>query len=115
LQTVKIVSNSGLTEAEIQKMVADAQSNVEGDKKKKELADLKNAADGLSYTTERSLEEYASMLKEKDRDEIKVDLENLKKQLGTGDPEKVRAAIKQLEGSAYRIADTIYAAETEKK
>ena len=115
VQTVKIVSNSGLTEAEIQKMVADAQSNVEGDKKKKELADLKNAADGLSYTTERSLEEYASMLKEKDRDEIKVDLENLKKQLGTGDPEKVRAAIKQLEGSAYRIADTIYAAETEKK
>jgi molecular chaperone DnaK len=115
VQTVKIVSNSGLTEAEIQKMIADAQSNVEGDKKKKELADLKNTADGLIYTTERSLEEYASMLKEKDRDEIKVDLENLKKQLTTADPEKIRPAIKQLEGSAYRIADAIYAAETEKK
>jgi molecular chaperone DnaK len=115
VQTVKIVSNSGLTEAEIQKMIADAQSNVEGDKKKKELADLKNTADGLIYTTERCLEEYASMLKEKDRDEIKVDLENLKKQLTTADPEKIRPAIKQLEGSAYRIADAIYAAETEKK
>ena len=112
VQTVKIVSNSGLTEAEIQKMVNDAQSNVEGDKKKKELADLKNNADGLIYTTERSLEEYATMLKEKDRDEIKVDLENLKKQLTTADPEKIRAGIKQLEGSAYRIADAIYAAES---
>ncbi|MBL8939773.1 MAG: Hsp70 family protein, partial [Archangium sp.] len=89
-----------------------AQSNVEGDKKKKELADLKNNADGLIYTTERSLEEYATMLKEKDRDEIRVDLENLKKQLTTADPEKIRAGIKQLEGSAYRIADAIYAAES---
>jgi molecular chaperone DnaK len=112
VQTVKIVSNSGLTEAEIQKMVNDAQSNVEGDKKKKELADLKNNADGLIYTTERSLEEYASMLSEKDRGEIKVDLENLQKQLATLDPDKIRAAIKQLEGSAYRIADAIYAAES---
>ncbi|MDP3502432.1 MAG: molecular chaperone DnaK [Myxococcales bacterium] len=112
VQTVKIVSNSGLTEAEIQKMIGDAQSNVDSDKKKKELADLKNNADGLIYTTERSLEEYASMLKEKDRDEIKVDLENLKKQLNTADPEKIRPAIKQLEGSAYRIADAIYAAES---
>ncbi|MDP1921684.1 MAG: hypothetical protein Q8L14_35920, partial [Myxococcales bacterium] len=46
------------------------------------------------------------------RDEIKVDLENLKKQLNTADPEKIRPAIKQLEGSAYRIADAIYAAES---
>ncbi|MBE2254512.1 MAG: molecular chaperone DnaK [Myxococcus sp.] len=111
VQTVKIVSNSGLTEAEIQKMIGDAQSNVDSDKKKKELADLRNNADGLIYTTERSLEEYATMLKEKDRDEIKVDLENLKKQMNTADPEKIRPAIKQLEGSAYRIADAIYAAE----
>ena len=115
VQTVKIVSNSGLTEAEIQKMVADAQSNVEGDKRKKELADLKNTADGLIYTTERSLEEYATMLKEKDRDEIRSDLEHLKKQLTTADPERIRPAIKQLEGSAYRIADALYAAEAGKK
>lgn len=65
---MRIVSNSGLTEAEIQKMVNDAQSNVEGDRKKKELAELRNNADGLIYTTEKSLEEYATLLGEKDRD-----------------------------------------------
>lgn len=114
VQQVRIVSNSGLTEAEIQKMMTDAQSNVDGDKKKKELADLRNNADGLIYTTEKSLEEYASMLGEKDRDEIKADLGNLRTQLETQDAGKIRSAIKQLEGSAYRIADAIYSAEQKK-
>ncbi len=114
VQNVRIVSNSGLTEAEIQKMVNDAQSNVEGDKKKKELADLRNAADGLIYTTEKSLEEYANLLSEKDRGEITVDMANLKKQLETNDPTKIKAGVKQLEGSAYRIADAIYNAEQKK-
>ncbi|MFZ5444783.1 MAG: molecular chaperone DnaK [Myxococcota bacterium] len=114
VQQVRIVSNSGLTEAEIQKMIADAQSNSEGDKKKKELADLRNNADGLIYTTEKSLEEYASLLGDKDKGEIKSDLENLKKQLLTNEPARIRDAIKQLEGSAYRIADAIYNAESKK-
>ncbi len=112
VQQVRIVSNSGLTETEIQRMVTEAQSNATGDKKKKELAELRNNADGLIYTTEKSLEEYASLLSDKDKGEIKVDLENLKKQLLTQDPAKIRDGLKQLEGSAYRIADAIYAAES---
>jgi molecular chaperone DnaK len=114
VQQVRIVSNSGLTEAEIQRMVAEAQANASGDKQKKELAELKNNAEGLIYTTERSLEEYASLLTDKDKNEIKGDLENLKKHLPTGDVAKIRDAVKQLEGSAYRIADAIYAAESKK-
>ena len=77
-QQVRVVSNSGLSEAEIQRMIADAQANQADDKKKKELAELRNNADGLIYTTEKSLEEYASLLTEKDREEIKADLERLK-------------------------------------
>ncbi len=114
VQQVRIVSNSGLTEVEIQKMITEAQSNTDGDKKKKELADLHNNADGLIYTTEKSLEEYASLLAEKDIGEIKGDLENLKKHLATNEPGRIRDAIKQLEGSAYRIADAIYNAESKK-
>ncbi len=114
VQQVRIVSNSGLSEKEIQQMIADAQSNTEGDKKKKELADLRNNADGLIYTTEKSLEEYASLLSDKDKGEIASDLENLKKQLATNEPARMRDAIKQLEGSAYRIADAIYSAESKK-
>ena len=112
VQQVRVVSNSGLTEVEIQRMISEAHSNSVDDKKKKELADLRNNADGLMYTTEKSLEEYAAMLKDKDREEIKVDLENLKTVLTTNDPPKIKEAITRLEGSAYRIADAIYTSES---
>lgn len=110
-QQVRVVGNSGLTEQEIQRMIADAQTNATDDKKKRELADLRNNADGLIYTTEKSVEEYANLLTEKDRAEIKSDLENLKKILETGDPAKIKEAVQRLEGSAYRIADAIYSAD----
>jgi molecular chaperone DnaK len=109
VQQVRVVSNSGLTEAEIQRMIEDAKKHQSEDKKKKELADLRNNADGLIYTTEKSLEEYASMLSEADRKEIRADLEALKAVLGSSDPIKLKEAITRLEGSAYRIADAIYA------
>jgi molecular chaperone DnaK len=108
VQQVRVVSNSGLSEAEIQGMITDAQSHAADDKKKKELAELRNNADGLIYTTEKSLEEYASLLSEKDRDEIKADLERLKGLLNTSDAVALKDAFQRLEGSAYRIADAIY-------
>ena len=114
VQQVRVVSNSGLTEAEIQRMIGDAQANITDDKRKKELADARNAADGLMYTTEKSLEEYGNMLKEEDKTEIRADLENLKQVLATNDPAKIKEAVTRLEGSAYRIADAIYAAEQPK-
>jgi molecular chaperone DnaK len=114
VQQVRVVSNSGLSEAEIQKMITDAQAHQTDDKKKKELADLRNNADGLMYTTEKSIEEYASLLTPKDQEEIKVDLANLKKILETNDPLKIKEAITRLEGSAYRIADAIYADQDKK-
>src|SRR5213076_1494845 len=61
-QSIRIVASSGLTENEIQRMIAEAESNKSADKKKKELADVKNNADGLIYTTEKALEEYATLL-----------------------------------------------------
>jgi len=107
-QQVRVVSNSGLTEQEIQRMITEAQAHSVDDKKKKELADLHNTADSLLYTTEKSIEEYASMLTPKDREEIKADMENLKSLLPTEDPVKIKEGIQRLEGSAYRIADAIY-------
>ncbi|NTX03065.1 molecular chaperone DnaK [Myxococcus sp. CA051A] len=108
VQQVRVVSNSGLSEAEIQGMISDAQAHASDDKKKKELAELRNNADGLIYTTEKSLEEYASLLSEKDREEIRTDLERLKGMLNTSDAVALKEAFQRLEGSAYRIADAIY-------
>jgi molecular chaperone DnaK len=107
-QAVRVVSNSGLTEAEIQQMVRDAQTNAADDARKRELADARNNADGLIYTTEKSLEEYGHVLTPKDVAEISADLQNLKEVVKQDDPAKVKEALQRLEGSAYRIADAIY-------
>jgi len=107
-QQVRVVSNSGLSEQEIQRMIEDAQSNATEDQKKKQLANLLNSADGLIYTTEKSIEEYVELLTDKDREEIRQDLEALKATLGSNDPLRMKEAIQRLEGSAYRIADKIY-------
>jgi molecular chaperone DnaK len=114
VQQVRVVSNSGLTEQEIQRMISEAQTSAGDDKKKKELAELRNNSDGLIYTTEKSLEEYASMLKPGDADEIKTDVEFLKKELESNDPVRIKTAYTRLEGSAYRIADAIYTADEKK-
>jgi len=107
-QAVRVISNSGLSEQEIQKMVADAQAHQVEDQKKRELADLRNGAEGLIYTTERSIEEYAHLLKPSERDEILRDVEELKKVLNGAETARIKDAIQRLEGSAYRIADAIY-------
>ncbi len=73
------------------------------------MAELRNNAEGLIYTTEKSLEEYSSALKQEDLDEIRADLGALQAVLASGDPGAIKEALARLEGSAYRIADAIYA------
>ncbi len=109
VQQIRLTASSGLSEEEIQRMVREAESNKGDDKKKKEVADLRNNAEGLIYTTEKSLEEYASALKQQDLDEIRADLEALQAVLAAGDPAAIKEGLARLEGSAYRIADAIYA------
>jgi molecular chaperone DnaK len=110
-QQIRITASSGLSEADIQRMVTDAESHAEDDRNKRELADLRNNAEGLIYTTEKSLEEYASALKPDDLAEIRSDVEELKLVLGSPDPARIREGVQRLEGSAYRIADAIYASQ----
>ncbi|HTO98698.1 MAG TPA: molecular chaperone DnaK [Myxococcales bacterium] len=109
-QSIRIVASSGLTEQEIQKMIADAEHHKSADKKKKELADVKNSADGLIYTTEKALEEYSTLLPAKDMAEIRADLEGLKAVVESEEVSRIKAAVQRLEGSAYRIADALYSA-----
>ena len=113
-QQVRITSNSGLTEAEIKRMVDDADQYKEDDAKKKLMADLRNNADGLIYTTEKSLEEYSHVLTPQDVTDIKNDLEFCKKQLEVNDYEGLKTAIQRLEGSSHRIAEAMYAEAADK-
>jgi molecular chaperone DnaK len=108
-QQIRLTASSGLTEAEIARMVKEAEANRAGDAAKRALAELRNNAEGLVYTTEKSLEEYASALKPEDVAEIHADLAALKGILGGADAAAIQEALTRLEGSAYRIADALYA------
>ena len=107
-QQIKIIASSGLTEDEIERMVGEAETSKGDDAKKRELADERNIADGLIYTTEKSLDEYASMLTEDDIADIKEDIQSLKAVYESADLEKIRAARQRLEGSSHRIAEAMY-------
>ncbi len=109
-QSIRIVASSGLSEAEIEKMVEEASKHAETDKSKREIADLRNSAEGLIYTTEKSLEEFGSELAEGDVEEIRADITDLKSLLSNEevDVSDLREALQRLEGSAYRIAEAMY-------
>jgi molecular chaperone DnaK len=92
--------------------VRDAEAHKDVDKLKKELVDVRNNAEGLIYTTEKSLEEYGSALKPEEVDEIRADLEALKALLAGEDAAAIKDALTRLEGSAYRIADAIYSQQS---
>jgi molecular chaperone DnaK len=111
-QQIRITASSGLSEEEIQRMVRDAEAHKDVDKLKKELVDVRNNAEGLIYTTEKSLEEYGSALKPEDIDEIRADLEALKALLASEDVAAIKESLTRLEGSAYRIADAIYSQQS---
>jgi molecular chaperone DnaK len=107
-QSVRVVPTSGLSENEIKKMIDEADSHKEDDLVKKEIAELRNNAETLVYTTEGALREYGQILSEQDRADIAADLEECKQILEHGGIEDLRQAVQQLQDSSYRIAAMMY-------
>ncbi len=107
-QSVRITSSSGLTEDEIQRMIADAEASRSSDTVKRELADVRGNAEGLIYTAEKSLEEYGHVLSDQDRQDIVVFLEELKRVLETPDVSAIKEAIKRLEAASHKMAEAMY-------
>jgi molecular chaperone DnaK len=110
-QSIRVVASSGLGEEEIERIIRESETHRQEDARRLELAERKNAAEGLLYTTEKSLEAYGHLLAPKEVDEIAADCRALRAALGTNDPEGIRALHERLEGSAYRIAETLYRVE----
>jgi molecular chaperone DnaK len=108
-QSVKITAQSGLNEEEIKRMVGEAEKHKTDDETKKKVADVRNRAEGLIYSTERTLEEYGAGLDPTDKELIQHDVERLKEALGHEGLPDVDKLYKALETSAYRVAETIYA------
>ena len=106
---ITIKANSGLTEAEIEKMVKDAEVNAEDDKKKLELIQARNTADALVHSTKKSMTEYADKLDAGDKEKIEAGLKDLEEALKGEDKAAIETKQAALELSAQKLGEKMYA------
>ena len=107
-QKIIIQPSSGLSEVEIEKMVKDAESHGAEDKAKRELIDLRNQADALSYQTEKQLAEYKDKIPEGDIDDIRKSLEELKEAAKTDDSGRIKSAVDNHNAVWQKAAQVMY-------
>ncbi len=108
-QSIVIKDSSGLSEDEIDRMVHDAEAHAEDDKRKKELADVRNQADTLVYTTEKSLKEHGDKLEAAVKENIEKEMENLKQKLTSENVGEIKEGIDKLSAAAQKLAEVLYA------
>jgi molecular chaperone DnaK len=109
-QSIVISASSGLSEKEVQNLVKEAASHVADDTAMKEMIVLKNKADGLVYSTEKTLEEFASDIDKADLDGIQKAVAATREMLEGDDPEALRLAIEDLSSLTYQMTEKLYAA-----
>lgn len=108
-QSIEIKASSGLSEEEIDKMVKDAEAHAEEDKRKRELVDLRNQADTLLYTTEKSLKENGDKISAEERGNVESALNQLKSVKDGTDAGAIKAALESLTQSSHKLAEAMYA------
>ncbi|MBW2450858.1 MAG: molecular chaperone DnaK [Deltaproteobacteria bacterium] len=107
-QSIRITASSGLSEEEIEKMVKDAESHASEDKKKRELIEARNQADGLVYTTEKAIKEHGDKIGEDDRKKIETALDDLKKAIEGSDAEEIKSKTEALATASHKLAEAMY-------
>jgi molecular chaperone DnaK len=107
-QSIRITASSGLSKEEIEKMVKDAEAHAAEDKKKRELIEARNQADGLVYTTEKAVKEHGDKVDEATRKGIESALEELKKAMESDDAEAIRQKTEALATASHKLAEVMY-------
>jgi len=107
-QSIEIKSSSGLSEEEIGKMTKEAEAHAEEDKKKREVVDLKNQADQLVYSTEKTLKEHGEKVSGEIRGKIENAANNLKEAVRGEDADAIRKAIENLGDASQELGKVLY-------
>jgi molecular chaperone DnaK len=106
---ITIKANSGLSEAEIQAMVKDAELHAEEDKKAHELADTRNQADGMVHMVKKSLTEYGDKLEADEKAKIEAAIKDVEDVLREGDKDTIAAKTEALSVAAQKLGEKMYA------
>ena len=112
-QKITITASSGLSEDEIKKMVNEATSHAEEDKKRREEIETRNQADSLIYQTEKTLNEHKDKLPESDRKPLEEALEKAKKALESNNAEEIKKEMENLTQASHKLAEVMYKQQSE--
>jgi len=107
-QGVRVVPTSGLTEEEIERLIAEAKEHRDSDQQRKEMADLRNTAEALIYTTEGALKEYGELLSNRESARIRERVDACHAALEDREVGAVQEAVDRLKESSYAFTTMIY-------
>ena len=112
-QSIRIQANGGLSDADIDRMVKEAEANSAADKQRKELVEAKNQADAAVHSTEKALAEHGDKVSEADRSEIQTALDALKGALEGEDAADIQAKTNTLVQASMKLGEAMYKAQAE--
>ena len=112
-QQIRIQASGGLSEADIDKMVKDAEANAAADKQRREAVDAKNHADALVHSTEKALAEHGSKVGEPERRAIEDAVSDLKEALKGDDAEAIKAKTNTLAQASMKLGEAMYTQQAE--
>jgi len=108
-QSIKITASSGLSEAEIEKLVKDAEMHAEEDKRRKELIEARNQADSLVYSVEKNIKEFGDKVDAAEKSRIEDAIARVKKALEGDDLDTIKKAQDELMNVSHKLAEAMYA------
>ena len=114
-QKIQIQASGGLSEEEINKMVKDAETNKESDKKKRDSIEARNQADTLLHSTEKNLKEHGSKVSDADKKSIEESSANLRNSLKGTDIEDIKKKTQDLVQASMKLGEAIYKSQQSAK
>jgi molecular chaperone DnaK len=110
-QSIRIQANGGLSDADIDKMVQEAEANKAEDEKRKALVEAKNQGEAIVHSTEKALAEHGDKVAGADKEAIETGLADLKSALEGEDPEAISAKTQTLIQASMKLGEAMYAAQ----
>jgi molecular chaperone DnaK len=107
-QKIQIQGGSGLSDAEVDRMVRDAESHAEDDRRMKELAEARNTAEQVAYSTEKSLKEHEDRLEEDTKSDIRSKIEAVRQALDGDDAGEIRSRLEALREASFKLGEVVY-------
>ncbi|HOV46690.1 MAG: molecular chaperone DnaK [Spirochaetes bacterium] len=107
-QKIQIEAKSGLTDADIEKMVKEAELHKEEDRRKQELVEVKNEADSMIYSVEKSLREYGDKISSEEKNKINDAIAELRAKMSSENIADIRNALEDLKKASYSMTERVY-------